>query len=72
MESVAWALIFKPLIGAAVVVLLVVLPILFCRYVLKPIFPEGRIKEYLFRESVTDGEAKSAAGSADSNKRLLD
>lgn len=72
METLLWALVLKPLIGAGVVFFTIVLPIMFCRYVLKPIFPEGRIKEYLFRVSSDEGGTGSAGSAAKPDKRLLD
>ncbi len=67
MESWAWALVLKPI--AAVVVFAVVfgVPILLV-YLLRPLFPEGRVKDFLFRER--GGQRASRA--ADSSKRLLD
>lgn len=72
MPEWALALLLKPIIGAAIVLFVFVLPIMFCRYVLKPIFPEGKIKEYLFRVSSDQGGTSGAGSAAKPDKRLLD
>lgn len=72
MPDWAFALLLKPVLGALLVLFVFVIPIWLCRKFLKPIFPEGRIKEYLFRESVDEGGTGSAGSAAKPDKRLLD
>lgn len=72
MPDWAFALLLKPVLGALLVLFVFVIPIWFCRKVLKPIFPEGKLKDELFREAVDESRANSTSGAADPTKRLLD
>lgn len=67
MQGWLWALVLKPI--AAVVVFAVVfgVPVLLV-YLLRPLFPEGRLKRWLFRERGGHG----ASGRAYADKSVLD
>ncbi len=53
MESWSWALLLKPFIGVALFVAVFGCAWLLAR-LLKPLFPSGRLKDELFRESRTE------------------
>lgn len=72
MPDWALALLLKPILGGLLVLFVFVIPIWFCRKVLKPIFPEGKLKDELFRESVDEGGTGRASSAADPAKRLPD
>ncbi len=66
MEAVGWGMLLRPLIGICILVVVFGVPILLVR-LLRPIFPNGRVKDALFRER--GGESASAR--PDAEHRLL-
>lgn len=67
MDAWAWGLLIKPLAAILVIAVVIVLPILLAK-MLRPLFPEGRLKEWLFRNRGGD----SASSSADTTQCVLD
>lgn len=65
MQSWEWALLLKPFAGLVVFAVLFGLPILIVR-LLRPVFPAGRLKDWLFRQRGTHG-AGTAASAGDSS-----
>ena len=49
MPEWGWALLLKPFIGLLVLAVVFGIPMLLAR-LLRPVFPRGRLKEFLFRE----------------------
>lgn len=67
MSEWTWALLFKPIAAILVFAVVFGIPILLAK-ALRPLFPEGRLKDWLFRERGTD----SASGSASPTQGVLD
>ena len=66
MGSWGWALLLKPVIGVVVIAAIFGVPMLLA-ILLRPLFPAGRLKDFLFRER--GGERPGRA--ADSGQRVL-
>lgn len=64
MEGWGWALLLKPLGVLFWFALVVVIPVALVA-ILRPLFPEGRVKDFLFRERGRH-RTSGAAGSGDS------
>lgn len=67
MNEWTWALLFKPVAAILVVAVVIGLPILLAK-ALRPLFPEGRLKEWLFRNRGSD----STSSTANPAQRVLD
>ena len=65
-QPFVWGLLLKPFIGLLLLAGVFGVPILLVR-LLRPIFPEGKLKDLLFRERGTD----SAASSTDAEQRVF-
>lgn len=67
-QPFVWGLVLKPVIGVVILVVVFLVPILLVK-LLRPMFPEGKIKDVLFRERPSNPDA---SGLADSEQRILD
>lgn len=67
MSEWTWALLFKPIAAILVIAVVFGVPILLTN-LLRPLFPEGRLKNWLFRKRGSD----SASSSANAPERILD
>lgn len=67
MEGVGWGMLLRPLIGIGILIVVFGVPILLVR-LLRPVFPAGRLKDFLFRER--GGHSASAA--SDPADRVID
>lgn len=67
MDSVGWGMLLRPLIGLAILIAVFGVPILLAR-LLRPYFPEGRLKNVLFRER----GGQSASPARDPTDRVID
>lgn len=66
MDSWGWALLLKPFVGITIFAVVFGVPMLLV-WLLRPMFPKGRLKDFLFRER----GAKRAGRAADPGKRVL-
>ena len=66
MESWGWALLLKPFVGLAIFAAVFGVPMLLV-WLLRPVFPRGRLKDFLFRERGTQRPGRAA----DASKRVL-
>lgn len=67
MDSWGWALLLKPFVGIVIFAVVFGVPMLLV-WLLRPVFPRGRIKDFLFRER----GGQRAGRAANAGKRVLD
>lgn len=69
MPTWGWALLLKPLAAIGVFAVVFGVPMLLAR-LLRPVFPKGRLKNYLFRERGGQSASRSADAGQDALHRV--